>query len=405
MTRAVYVLAGLLAGGASFCAAAQEISPNDAPAPGPVGRPYESKSDLGPEAAPTPRMLAPKEAHEIGVEAGYTQPFGSIDSEQSVSHIAHAGGAVGLSYSYRFVPRFSLGVTGQFHESSPDDALGADAAVRGVAFGIFGTYHFSPFRRFDPYASLGTGYRMLFIAPPGTNNNHMIHGLELGRFTAGLDMRITPDVALGPMAGADVNLFLWDRQQAVGGNVDLTGVRPNTFVFAGVGGRFDLGGKLVSNQAHVATAWPEPMEGPRPAAAPPVERPVVPVAGEPKEINIEPSIVSSCNVSSPQAFFASSSMRVETRYLATLDAISQCLSLGALSGRKVVVYGYSDPHDTEAGAESVGELRAESVANYLKSHGVPAENITTVSLGKREAIGTDEMTWAYDRRVDIELTQ
>ena len=52
---------------------------------------------------------------------------------------------------------------------------------------------------------------------------------------------------------------------------------------------------------------------------------------------------------------------------------------------------------------SLGESRAESVRRYLHDLGVQAERLRATSRGEIDATGTDEGSWARDRRVDIDL--
>ena len=51
----------------------------------------------------------------------------------------------------------------------------------------------------------------------------------------------------------------------------------------------------------------------------------------------------------------------------------------------------------------LGAQRAETVRGFLVGLGVPSANVSTSSRGKLDAVGTDEASWANDRRVDIEV--
>lgn len=188
-------------------------------------------------------VRAPRNAFEIGVMPGYTQGFGAIAREApTVQSITGAGFGASLALGWRATPNWHLGWTGQYQELNADDAnLARGTSTRGVLTGVDGTYHFTPFQRVDPWIQAGAGYRMLFVAPEGPNNNVMFHGFELARLTAGIDIRVSEDVAIAPVVGADLNMFLWRNEQGVG-NRALEGQRVSTFVFAGLQGRFDLGG-------------------------------------------------------------------------------------------------------------------------------------------------------------------
>ncbi len=67
----------------------------------------------------------------------------------------------------------------------------------------------------------------------------LLHGFELGNLLIGYDFRLSEGVALSPMAGIDLNLFLWDHVDGV--TTALSSAQVNTFVFAGLQGRFDAG--------------------------------------------------------------------------------------------------------------------------------------------------------------------
>ena len=51
----------------------------------------------------------------------------------------------------------------------------------------------------------------------------------------------------------------------------------------------------------------------------------------------------------------------------------------------------------------LGGSRADTVKTFLTMKGVPSGRITTTSRGEMEARGTEEASWAEDRRVDVRL--
>jgi hypothetical protein len=187
-------------------------------------------------------VRAPRNALEIGVNTGYTQGFGDIASGESVGRTADAGLGVGLNLAYRASPGFSIGAVGQFQEFNPDDRLGTNTNVRGVAAGLDATFHFAPYERVDPFLSLGSGYRLLWSMPGGPANDVLTHGFQLARLNLGLDVRVSKDIAIGPMAGADLNMFVWRNAEGPAGNAEIGDRRVNTFVYGGLQGRFDVGG-------------------------------------------------------------------------------------------------------------------------------------------------------------------
>jgi peptidoglycan-associated lipoprotein len=73
---------------------------------------------------------------------------------------------------------------------------------------------------------------------------------------------------------------------------------------------------------------------------------------------------------------------------------------GARGG--VHLTGLTDPRGTEEYNLALGERRAQSAQQYMKSLGV-AGDVSYSSMGEELASGTDESGWARDRRVDFKL--
>ena len=190
-------------------------------------------------------MLAPSRALEIGLQAGVTQPFGDITKTRRVADLVDAGFGASLELGYRASPRWTFSAWGQFHESSADDTFISNVAGRGAAAGLSATYHAVAFQSAGAYLSFGSGYRMLWIVPDG-EENRVLHGLDVARVTAGIELRVSPRVALGPVVGADLDVLLWDDPGSISFAEPLEDPRALTFLFAGVDGRFDLGGRLVA---------------------------------------------------------------------------------------------------------------------------------------------------------------
>ncbi|EYF08580.1 outer membrane beta-barrel protein [Chondromyces apiculatus] len=193
-------------------------------------------------------VRAPVNAAEFGLDLGYTQGFGNLNTGRTVSDTAGPGFALGLNLGYRVAPAFGFGVYGQYQNfaptlsTSPTTASG-DANVLGMAAGLQGTFHLLPFQRIDPYLTLGAGYRALWEIPEGgVNDNVMTHGFEVAKLNLGLDIRLSDSVALGPMVGADMTMFLWRNPEGAVGDTPIDNPSLSTFVYAGMQGRFDVGG-------------------------------------------------------------------------------------------------------------------------------------------------------------------
>jgi peptidoglycan-associated lipoprotein len=86
-----------------------------------------------------------------------------------------------------------------------------------------------------------------------------------------------------------------------------------------------------------------------------------------------------------------------------LDQLAQCMTTGALAGKKVELVGRADPRGEAEYNMNLGAIRANSVKLYLAKLGVASTRFETTSRGSMDASGHDEASWAVDRRVDLRL--
>src|SRR4029077_5080842 len=84
-----------------------------------------------------------------------------------------------------------------------------------------------------------------------------------------------------------------------------------------------------------------------------------------------------------------------------LTQVAECFSTGPLKGDRVVLVGRADPRGSTEYNYSLGMQRAQTVAEFLMQHGVEGARIERTTAGKDEAQGTNQATWARDRRVDM----
>jgi peptidoglycan-associated lipoprotein len=84
-----------------------------------------------------------------------------------------------------------------------------------------------------------------------------------------------------------------------------------------------------------------------------------------------------------------------------LSKIAECFVSGPMKGTNMALVGRADPRGTSKYNDALGMRRAASVEDYLVKAGMDASTIERSSRGKRDAVGTDEATWAVDRRVDV----
>lgn len=189
-------------------------------------------------------VAAPKQAFELDVSTGYTQGFGMLNQGVGMPDVADAGIGVGVGAGYRINPRWSISLQGQYQELNADRGTSA----RGATGTLAAQYHFRPEQRLDPWAELGAGYRFLWENNALQQDTLLTHGIQLVRARVGADIRVSPDVALGPFIGADLNTFLGQE----GNTIDNP--RLSTFVLAGLQGRFDIGGTRTTGTAPAIAA-------------------------------------------------------------------------------------------------------------------------------------------------------
>jgi peptidoglycan-associated lipoprotein len=81
----------------------------------------------------------------------------------------------------------------------------------------------------------------------------------------------------------------------------------------------------------------------------------------------------------------------------TLQENAECLR--KVKDRTVQLEGHCDPRGTEEYNLALSNERAQTVKKYLKRMGIKASRMRVVPKGELEATGTDESSWAKDRRV------
>ena len=195
-------------------------------------------------------VRAPKNAFELGVNTGYTQGFGALTRRVPLGSLAGPGFAAGLDLGYRVSPGFSIGVAGQYQGFSASSALPTGTVVRGASVDLQGTLHGAPYSRVDPFVTIGAGYRALWEVPTGIAPTIMTHGFELAKLQLGLDLRVSESVAIAPVIGAGVDMFVWENTEGAE-TAQLRNRGASGFVFAGVQGRFDHGGARACKPAVV----------------------------------------------------------------------------------------------------------------------------------------------------------
>ena len=121
------------------------------------------------------------------------------------------------------------------------------------------------------------------------------------------------------------------------------------------------------------------------------------------DINISDEILRACGISQSDAFFAFNSARLRPQDHRVLGQLAECFATGPLKGREMRLVGHADPRGDEEYNMLLGERRAENVKRYIAEKGLSGEKIAVTSRGEMDAKGTDEASWARDRRVDVVL--
>ncbi len=147
----------------------------------------------------------------------------------------------------------------------------------------------------------------------------------------------------------------------------------------------------------VAAVEPPPTETAPPATAPP-EPPTPPPVSE-------PSVPSSANAG--QAAVTDIPFELDSYRINTLIAINELKKLAQDlrndPGRRIVIRGHSDAMGTPEYNMVLSKRRADTVQQYLISHGAPIDSITVEAVGDKEPVDArnDPVAWARNRRVQV----
>jgi outer membrane protein OmpA-like peptidoglycan-associated protein len=347
-------------------------------------------------------LRAPSNALELKIGTGYTQGFGNAGPSRPLQDLGGAGLGASLDVDYRLSRPWSVGVESQYQELTDKD----NTSARGLAFNAGATYHLDPLVRGDPWVRVGTGYRLLWENDPSGARGLTVlrHGFELATAKIGYDVRVSEDLAIAPVIGADLNMFLWQDRSDTSAS-QMSSAQVGTFVYAGLQGRFDIGGER--GGVAVARAVPPPPERVG-VTEPQPESPIAP-APEPERVSpslaVSEDILKACRLNldavekAPKFEFDRSELLPAD--ISILQQIGDCFATGPLKDTGMTLVGRADPRGTVEYNQTLGMKRATRVAAFLEQYGVDATRIARVSRGKLDAVGVDEATWAVDRRVDI----
>lgn len=213
-----------------------------------IGAVLWGSSALAQEERGVPRALpAPARAFEAQVGTGYTQGFGNIGTGTPIADVAGAGIGFTADVGYRFAPRWSLEAEGQYQQFAAENGT----ASNGLDVNIGTTFHARPQYRTDPWLRIGSGVRSLWqhnanraIGNMGGPTSNTFIGWEAATARVGVDVRTRSNVAWAPFVGADLQTFQLQNAAA------LSKWQWGTYVYAGMQGRFDLGGRTATGIAN-----------------------------------------------------------------------------------------------------------------------------------------------------------
>jgi hypothetical protein len=199
--------------------------------------------ELGTSASFDHHVAPVQNAFELGVATGYTQGAGKLGGGMnSLEDVASAGGAVEIDAAYRIIPNLSVGLYGTFSQSANGDQISNSTNVYGASAGVQAAWHFRPAASIDPFVNLGTGWRALWLNPT-SGKVTALQGLELARLQLGVDYRVSEDIAIAPVIGGSLNMFVSEDSPMTQDYTEIQTKKVNFTGFAGLAGRFDLGGK------------------------------------------------------------------------------------------------------------------------------------------------------------------
>ncbi|HEU5074381.1 MAG TPA: OmpA family protein [Polyangiaceae bacterium] len=126
------------------------------------------------------------------------------------------------------------------------------------------------------------------------------------------------------------------------------------------------------------------------------------------EVNVSEELRRECQLpdapaDAPKFDYDEAALRPRGRDI--LQDVAGCLKGGPMQGRAVTIVGRTDPRGPQEYNQELALDRAQAARDYLVAQGVPEGQIQVVSRGEQGAQGTNEESWALDRRVDIQVAR
>lgn len=164
-------------------------------------------------------------------------------------------------------------------------------------------------------------------------------------------------------------------------------------------------GIILSASLSFACSKEKPAETPEPApAATPADDNNAPGKDPAQaQIRISPGIAEACGITDSNTFFAYNSAKVSSVSAGVFKQLADCFTTGPLAGKTMRIVGFTDPRGDEEYNMVLGGRRADNVALALTNAQLPKAQLQTSSRGEIEARGSDEASWATDRKVELFL--
>ncbi|MGY8523819.1 peptidoglycan-associated lipoprotein Pal [Paracidovorax citrulli] len=126
-----------------------------------------------------------------------------------------------------------------------------------------------------------------------------------------------------------------------------------------------------------------------------------PRAVAPVDVSRDPLNDPNSPLAKRSVYFDFDSYAVKSEYQGMLSEHAKYLQ--GNRGRRILIQGNTDDRGTSEYNLALGQKRAEAVRRSLSTMGVPETQMEAVSLGKEKpkATGSDEASWAENRRADI----
>lgn len=121
-------------------------------------------------------------------------------------------------------------------------------------------------------------------------------------------------------------------------------------------------------------------------------------------VHISDEIRQMCGIDDAEAYFAFDSAKLDGRESRALEKVAECFEKGPLKGKIVRLVGHADPRGTSDYNMTLGQSRADAVKGFLSGK-MDKAKVETTTRGAMDATGTDEPSWARDRRVDVLLAK